>query len=79
MVKFMLEQLSKTGCPFEKRHFILKPCDPTMSGGFAPSLGIILCQNQMMNRQHMEDTMVHEVCCFLLRILLYDQRCIRLN
>ncbi|KAJ3186217.1 Mitochondrial inner membrane protease atp23 [Gaertneriomyces sp. JEL0708] len=67
MVKFMLENLEKAGCPFTEKHFRCTPCDVTRAGGFAPNFGVVLCQNSFLSKQHMEDTMTHEL------IHAYDQ------
>jgi len=36
-------------------------CNDTMSGGFDPKLGIVLCENRFISKQHMEDTLAHEL------------------
>ncbi|RKP12408.1 peptidase M76 [Piptocephalis cylindrospora] len=61
MVRFMMAELSKAGCPFESRHLRCLPCDLTRSGGFGPKEGIALCQNRFINKTHMEDTLSHEL------------------
>lgn len=87
VVKFMMEQLEKAGCPLKADHFRCTPCDITRAGGYAPKFGvksgghaglsiyeyfnnfkspcipsqIILCQNRLLSKQHMEDTMTHEM------------------
>mgnify|MGYP001569750051 FL=1 len=38
-----------------------RPCPPTLAGGYSPSLGILLCQNRFMSRNHMEDALAHEL------------------
>lgn len=38
-----------------------RACPPTHAGGFSPSLGILLCQNRMMSKSHMEDALTHEL------------------
>ena len=38
-----------------------RPCPPTHAGGYSPSLGILLCQNRMMSKDHMEDALAHEL------------------
>ena len=40
MVKFMMENMEKVGCPFTKEHLQCMPCDPNRSGGFSPSSGV---------------------------------------
>ncbi|KAL7343722.1 peptidase M76 family-domain-containing protein [Rhodotorula toruloides] len=37
------------------------PCPPTMAGGYASGLGVLLCQNRFMSRKHMEDALSHEL------------------
>ncbi|TPX67712.1 hypothetical protein SpCBS45565_g03608 [Spizellomyces sp. 'palustris'] len=67
MVKFMMDNLEKAGCPFREDHFRCTPCEVTRAGGFAPEYGVILCQNSFLSKKHMEDTMTHEL------IHAYDQ------
>jgi inner membrane protease ATP23 len=62
VIRFMMEQLEKAGCKLDpEKHFRCAPCDLSRSGGFAPSHGIILCQNRFLSKQHMEDTLTHEL------------------
>ncbi|KAH6559906.1 hypothetical protein BASA50_008995 [Batrachochytrium salamandrivorans] len=61
LVKFMAQELQKSGCPFKPEHFKCLPCDVTRAGGFAPAYGIVLCQNQFVDKTHMADVMVHEL------------------
>jgi inner membrane protease ATP23 len=61
VVKFMMEQLEKAGCPFNQNHFLCTPCDLSRSGGFSPDHGILLCQNRIINKTHLQDTLVHEL------------------
>ncbi|KAJ3069891.1 Mitochondrial inner membrane protease atp23 [Podochytrium sp. JEL0797] len=61
MIKFMMESLEKVGCPLDPSHFVCTPCDTNRSGGFSPDVGVILCQNKFQNRQHMEETITHEL------------------
>ncbi|KAI8923405.1 peptidase M76 family-domain-containing protein [Entophlyctis helioformis] len=58
---FMLKELDKAGCTLQPDHFKCVPCDPTRAGGFAPTHGIVLCENQLTSKSHMEDTMAHEL------------------
>ncbi|KAJ1567994.1 Mitochondrial inner membrane protease atp23 [Cladochytrium tenue] len=41
MVKFMMENLERVGCPLKKEHLLCRPCDPSRSGGFSPAVGLI--------------------------------------
>ena len=62
VVRFMMDHLQRNGCAFDPQlHFRCTPCDLSRSGGFSPSHGIILCQNRFLSKQHMEDTLVHEL------------------
>lgn len=38
-----------------------RACPPTLAGGYSPALGILLCQNRIMNKRHMEDALAHEL------------------
>ncbi|KAL8278746.1 hypothetical protein RQP46_008815 [Phenoliferia psychrophenolica] len=38
-----------------------RPCPPTHAGGYSPSLGILICQNRIMSKDHMEDALAHEL------------------
>ncbi|KAI9330066.1 peptidase M76 family-domain-containing protein [Obelidium mucronatum] len=61
MVKFMMENLERVGCPFDESHFVCTPCDTNRAGGFSPAVGVVLCQDKFLDRQHMEDTVTHEL------------------
>ncbi|KAI8815743.1 peptidase M76 family-domain-containing protein [Fimicolochytrium jonesii] len=61
MVRFMLDNLKRQGCPFNEQHFRCTPCEITRAGGFAPDFGVVLCQNAFLSKKHMEDTMTHEL------------------
>ncbi|EGF83152.1 hypothetical protein BATDEDRAFT_8492, partial [Batrachochytrium dendrobatidis JAM81] len=61
VVKFMVQSLSKVGCPFTADHFKCIRCDKTRSGGFAPDHGVVLCQNNLMEQSHTAETMSHEL------------------
>ncbi|KAI8610293.1 metalloprotease ATP23 [Chytriomyces sp. MP71] len=61
MVKFMMSSLDKVGCPFDESLLVCMSCDANRAGGFSPEAGIVLCQNKFLNRQHMEDTITHEL------------------
>lgn len=37
------------------------PCGPNQGGGFAPGHGVILCQDRLMGKKHVEDTLAHEL------------------
>ncbi|KAI9359548.1 peptidase M76 [Zopfochytrium polystomum] len=61
MVKFMIDNLERVRCPFRKELLQCVPCDAVRSGGFSPGMGVVLCQNRFTSRQHMEDTLTHEL------------------
>ncbi|KAL2916948.1 Mitochondrial inner membrane protease atp23 [Polyrhizophydium stewartii] len=73
MVKFMMKELDKSGCPFVPEHFKCLPCGPSYSGGFAPEYGIVLCEDQIIDKSHLGDTMVHEL------VHAYDFCTVKLN
>jgi inner membrane protease ATP23 len=58
---FMLSQLERVGCKLDDSHFHCSNCDLSRSGGFIPSHGILLCQNRLLSKQHLEDTLTHEL------------------
>ncbi|GBE77528.1 peptidase M76 family-domain-containing protein [Sparassis latifolia] len=61
-VVFMLKHLRLSGCPVSSENIVCTPCDYNRAGGFVPELGVIaLCQGKFFSRNHMEDTMVHEL------------------
>ncbi|RKP04153.1 hypothetical protein CXG81DRAFT_8670 [Caulochytrium protostelioides] len=65
IVRFMRDELARAGCPFPPGLFRCQPCDAgapaAIAGGFVPTQGIVLCQETLVNRDHMEDTMAHEL------------------
>ncbi|KAI8799221.1 peptidase M76 family-domain-containing protein [Cladochytrium replicatum] len=61
MVRFMMQELEKAGCPFTEEHLQCVPCNSTRAGAFSPQHGVFLCQNQLVSKTHMEDTITHEL------------------
>lgn len=37
------------------------PCGADRGGGFAPNVGVILCQDKIFSKNHVEDTLAHEL------------------
>lgn len=61
-VVFMLKHLKENGCNVTPDNIVCTPCDYTRSGGFVPEAGAVaLCQGRFLHKQHMEDTLVHEL------------------
>ena len=61
IVRFMLKEMAKVGCAMRREDLQCMPCDNTRSGGFSPEYGIQLCQNRFVNKDHMEETIAHEM------------------
>jgi len=67
-VVFMLKRLEISGCPVNTMHLLCEPCNDMRSGGFSPKMGLtVLCQGRFWNKNHMEDTIMHEL------VHMYDQ------
>ncbi|TBU34402.1 peptidase M76 family-domain-containing protein [Dichomitus squalens] len=60
-VVFMLKHLKQTGADVTSDDIVCAPCDFARAGGFNPAGVIVLCQDKLMSKSHMEDTMVHEL------------------
>jgi inner membrane protease ATP23 len=60
-VRFMSEQISKIGGNINSRNIICDECDELKAGGFHPELGILICQNRIYSKWHLEDTLAHEM------------------
>ncbi|KAI9189647.1 Mitochondrial inner membrane protease atp23 [Blastocladiella emersonii ATCC 22665] len=61
LIRFLTQHLEAAGCGFSRQHMICQPCDPTRSGGFSPEHGVVLCENQLMSKSHLEETLAHEL------------------
>lgn len=77
MIRFMTRHLILVSCdplaPLTSKNDLprltIASCPPTMAGGFSPSApgaplsdsGIMLCANRMMSKDHLEDTLAHEM------------------
>lgn len=61
VVIFMLQQLKKTGREVGARDIVCDVCDEWKGGGFHPELGVLLCQNRIIDKWHLEDTLAHEL------------------
>jgi inner membrane protease ATP23 len=61
IIRFMLENVRSANGQLDKSNIRCLPCDQFQSGGFSPKYGILLCQNQLRDRGHLEDTLAHEL------------------
>ncbi|KAG8901397.1 Mitochondrial inner membrane protease atp23 [Tulasnella sp. 403] len=60
-VVFMLKHLKAAGADVTGDHIHCQPCHLTRAGGFSPEHGILICQDGVWSKSHMEDTLVHEM------------------
>ena len=80
MVKFLLEALSKAGCPVKREFFEVQYCSQAVLGGFRPDQGVVLCHNNLMTRTDMENMLTHELVhaydhCRCAPSQPFDRRC----
>jgi mitochondrial inner membrane protease ATP23 len=73
ILTFLFSELDKTGAKFNPKFITCAPCGPDRAGGFAPKFGIVLCENQLVSRGHLEDTLAHEL------IHAYDHATVQLD
>jgi len=57
----MLENITAANGKLDKSNIRCLPCGKFQSGGFDANYGILLCQNRLIDRNHMEDTLAHEL------------------
>ncbi|CAM9022802.1 unnamed protein product [Wickerhamomyces anomalus] len=60
-VIFMLQQIKKAGGHVSDDKIVCDICDEWKGGGFHPELGVLLCQNRIIDKWHLEDTLSHEL------------------
>jgi len=72
-MRFMVKEMGKLGQDWPITKFVCMPCDPSRAGGYTPSLGIVLCENQMQSKKHLELTAAHEM------IHAYDALTVKLD
>ena len=67
-VRFMVQQIKKlealgryNGLKFDEGKIICDYCPDWKSGGFHPEVGVLLCQNRLRDKWHLEDTLSHEL------------------
>lgn len=68
-VIFMAQQIAKLNghnsntpsMKFDESKIICDVCPDWKSGGFHPELGILICQNRIKDKWHLEDTLAHEL------------------
>ncbi|TPX68550.1 hypothetical protein SpCBS45565_g02992 [Spizellomyces sp. 'palustris'] len=60
-VRKLMQGLAEKGCAFRKKNFTCITCDEKLAGGFGPAVGVHLCSNIFHTKEHMEDTMAHEL------------------
>ncbi|KAH3684334.1 hypothetical protein WICPIJ_004714 [Wickerhamomyces pijperi] len=60
-VIFMLQQIKKLNVAVSDKNIICDFCNDWKGGGFHPELGVLLCQNRIIDKWHLEDTLAHEL------------------
>lgn len=60
VMKFMLKSMIKVPCPLTAEDFHCRPCPEKVGGHFVPDEGIVLCENQLLNEDMTQETMLHE-------------------
>lgn len=61
IVIFMLQQIKKNGKEISAKDIVCDVCDEWKGGGYHPQLGLLLCQNRIIDKWHLEDTLAHEL------------------
>ncbi|EWC47049.1 hypothetical protein DRE_03811 [Drechslerella stenobrocha 248] len=61
IVRFMMDQVREVNGDLSDDSIRCMPCAKDQAGGFHPRYGILLCQNKLRDRGHVEDTMAHEM------------------
>ncbi|KAF3924813.1 hypothetical protein ABW21_db0202392 [Orbilia brochopaga] len=61
IVRFMTDQVAEVNGNLSRDSIRCLPCEKDQAGGFHPTLGILLCQNKLRDRNHVEDTIAHEM------------------
>ncbi|KNE54760.1 hypothetical protein AMAG_00715 [Allomyces macrogynus ATCC 38327] len=58
----LMEALKVHGCGLDpKEHIKCLPCHAVATGGFGADYGILLCQNQFISKDHLAETLIHEL------------------
>ncbi|KAK9465056.1 mitochondrial inner membrane protease ATP23 [Lipomyces arxii] len=60
-VRYMREQIEQIGGRVGRENIICDYCDEYKAGGFNPMVGVLLCQNHVSGKLHLEDTLAHEL------------------
>lgn len=63
IVRFMIDEIKKVNPnkSFNKNNVTCDFCEDWKGGGYHPELGILLCQNRILNKYQLEDTVAHEL------------------
>ncbi|KAI9220287.1 peptidase M76 family-domain-containing protein [Blastocladiella britannica] len=61
LVRFLTAHLSRLGCDWTPANVICQPCDATRSAGFSPNHGVVLCENRIQSKAHLEESLAHEL------------------
>ncbi|KZZ97968.1 Peptidase M76, ATP23 [Ascosphaera apis ARSEF 7405] len=68
IIRFLQDNIRQLGGNVTSENIFCRRCDEDtkIGGGFDPNYGIVICANQQRVRNHVEDTMAHEM------VHLYD-------
>lgn len=69
-MRFLRERVGELNGGLDKDNVVCRRCPARLtedgnvhraSGGFSPEHGILICANEVRNRNHLEDTLAHEM------------------
>lgn len=61
MVKFLRENLEKSGCSIGDNFINAVKCEEKVSGGYARGLGILVCSNHVSIQDEVDQVVIHEL------------------
>ncbi|CDP16628.1 unnamed protein product [Coffea canephora] len=61
MVKFLKEQMEKSGCRFRDNFIRAVHCDKQIAGGYVRGEGIMVCSNHMNIQDEVNQVVIHEL------------------
>lgn len=60
-IKHIMQSMTQMGCAVDRRFFHVENCDESVSGGFRPPDGVVLCKNHLRFERDVASTMQHEL------------------
>ncbi|KAL6749376.1 peptidase M76 family-domain-containing protein [Haematococcus lacustris] len=60
-VQTLMRAMRQLGCPVDRQYFNVVDCKMQAGGGYSPTHGVVLCQDELRTKEQVHSTVLHEL------------------